>query len=134
MELKSELSFRAARGTLILEAVDEIPTNKNSGEFGIKSQKRIPEIPYRYRVVSVGLPRPFDGVMVESEVLAGDIISLIDYNQTQREGAESAGFLIDGNRYYAADFRDVLIVWETEQEHILKYQKFINERLDRSPH
>ena len=107
------VNFRPARRTIIIEAIDDIPSlSKNQEGFGIKSQRIVPEVPYKYKVIAVGAPGLYDGLMISSEVEPGDIISLNDTNFKRRETIDQDGFLIDGKVYYAIDFRDVLLIWE----------------------
>lgn len=92
--------------------VDDIPASKSGVGFGGKTEKQKPEQPYKLRVAAVGGPRPYESVMIESEVKVGDIISTNSNNATLRENRETAGFLVDDVWYLPMDFRDVLGVWE----------------------
>jgi hypothetical protein len=111
------MNFKPARGTIFLVPIDEIAPAKPEMGFGSKKEKHKPEEPYKFRVVSVGGPLPFDGMFIDPEVAAGDVVSLNYDNETMRERmAAGAGFLVDGVWHYGIDFRDILGIWRDNEE------------------
>jgi co-chaperonin GroES (HSP10) len=106
------MKLQPARGYIFVVPVDEIPSEKSVVGFGGKTDKHRPEQPYKFKVIAVGGPRPYDGVCVDSEVAEGDIISHQSTNGTLREQRETAGFFVDDEWYLPMDFRDILGVWE----------------------
>jgi co-chaperonin GroES (HSP10) len=110
------MKLQPARGYLFVIPVDDIPASKSGVGFGGKTEKQKPEQPYKLRVAAVGGSRPYESIMIESEVKVGDIISHNSTNATLREQREQAGFLVDGVWYLPMDFRDVLGIWEDTEE------------------
>ena len=107
------MNLEPTRGLVFLTPIDEIVPEKQDGHFGVKSQKVKPEEPYKFKVISVGGPLPFDGLFIPPEVAPGNIVSLHFNNQMTRERvAEGAGFLVNGVWTYGVDFRDILGIWK----------------------
>ena len=109
------MKLQPARGYLFVIPVEDIPASKSAVGFGGKTEKIKPEQPYKLRVMAVGAPRPFDGLMIDAGVNVGDIISANSTNATIREQREQAGFLVDDVWYFPMDFRDVLGVWNNTE-------------------
>ena len=103
--------MKPARGYIFVVPVDEIPAIKSEAGFSGKTEKFKPEQPYKFKVMEVGAPRPFDGLLIDSEANVGDIISLMSSNNTLREQRETMGFLIGSTWVIPVDFRDILGVW-----------------------
>jgi hypothetical protein len=108
------MKLHPARGYVFVIPVDDIPSDKAAVGFGGKTDKLKPEEPYKFKVVAVGAARPFEGMLIYSEVEEGDIISHQSTNATLREQRETAGFLIDGEWFLPLDFRDILGRWQGE--------------------
>lgn len=105
--------MKPARGYIFVVPVDEIPSIKSEAGFGVTHvDKQKPEQPYKFKVIAVGAPRPFDGLMIDSEVSVGDTISLMSSNNTLREQRETTGFLIGSTWIIPVDFRDILGIWD----------------------
>ena len=120
------MKLRPAMGTLFVTPIDQIPSSRTETGFGGKTDKQKPEEPYKFKVVAVGGPIPSHGVMVYPEVEPGDIVSHVSTNLTLREQSDTSGFLVDDVLYHPWDFRDILGIWETNEEH----QQKINRKLD----
>lgn len=120
------MKLRPAAGNIFITPVEPIPSSRTETGFGGKTDKQKPEQPYKFRVAAVGGPVPINGQWFRTEVEIGDIVSLVSTNLTLREQSETAGFLIDGVLYYAWDFRDILGIWETNEQR----QQKINQKLD----
>src|ERR1035437_2901653 len=101
------MKLQPARGYLFVIPVEDIPASKSAVEFGGKTEKIKPEQPYKLRVMAVGAPRPFDGLMIDGWVNVGYVVSANSTNATIREQREQAGFLVDDVWYLPMDFRDV---------------------------
>ena len=113
-------------GTIFVTPINEIPSSRTETGFGGKTDKQKPEQPYKFKVVAVGGPIPSHGIMVYPEVEPGDIVSHNSTNLTLREQSYTSGFLVDDVLYHPWDFRDILGIWETNEE----YQQKINRKLD----
>ena len=112
-KVHSEAVIKPSLGFVFLTAVDEIPQEpKNQGGFGIETKKKGPETPYRFKVMAVGGPRPFEGILISSPVQYGDVISLLQSNANLREQYHESGFVVGDMHFIVADFRDILGAWE----------------------
>ena len=120
------MKLRPAAGTIFVTLVDTIPSSRTETGFGGKTDKQKPEQPYKFMVAAVGGPAPINGQWFRTEVEMGDIVSSISTNLKLREDAEITGFLVDNVLYHPWDFRDILGIWETNEEH----QQKINQKLD----
>jgi hypothetical protein len=120
------MNFRPAMGSYFLTPVDEILSGKTEVGFGGKTDKSKPEVPYKFRIAGVGGPVPFSGVMVYPEFQIGDIVSSNETNSTFREQKDSKGFIIDGVWYFPVDFRDILGIWETNEEREQKATRILD--------
>lgn len=111
------MKLQPTRGTVFCVPLDKIEPTKTGMGFGSEKSKPVPETPFRFKVVAVGQPYPYEGMMVASEVKVGDVVSLNFSNQTIRERlAEGSGFMLDNVWYYPVDFPNVFGVWDEEND------------------
>ena len=102
------MNLKPGPGYIFLKMLDKMPDKIKGTGFGAETQKLSAEEPYKFKVVAVGGPRPFEGRVWPSPVEEGDTIFLNNHNKSLRESYPESWFLHEDEMYLAADFSAVM--------------------------
>lgn len=105
------MRLKPAPGLLFLELLNVLP-EKLKGGYGLPDAKRVAEVQYMFRVTAAGAPLVTRNGIIHPPAEVGDVVALLTHNGVFREKYDSLGFILEGKRYFHAEFDDVLGVFD----------------------